>query len=57
MESGITKATDFLVVGTFGSRDWAQTSFGRKIEKAVAYRDAGEPIGFVTEDHCAAAMP
>jgi NAD-dependent DNA ligase len=56
VEKGITKGTDYLVVGTFGSRDWAQSSFGRKIEKAVAYREAGEPIRIVTEDHWAAAF-
>ena len=35
-ESTITKSTSFLVIGTFGSRDWVHTAFGREIEKAVA---------------------
>lgn len=56
-ESGVTKRTRYLVIGTFGSRDWVQTSFGRKIELAVQYRDAGIPIAIVGEDHWAASLP
>ena len=29
-EDSITKRTKYLVIGTFGSRDWLHTSFGRK---------------------------
>jgi hypothetical protein len=47
----ITKRTGFLVIGTFGSRDWVHTAFGRKIEKAVSYREAGVPLRIVAEDH------
>ena len=36
--SDITLRTNVLVVGTYGSRDWAHSSYGRKIEKAVEYR-------------------
>ena len=32
------------LVGTFGSRDLVHTPFGRKIEKAVKYREAGLPL-------------
>jgi NAD-dependent DNA ligase len=50
-ESDITRRTKYLVIGTFGSRDWVHTSFGRKIEKAVEYRHlAGAPY-IVGEDH------
>ncbi len=55
-ESTITKRTNYLVIGTFGSRDWVHTSFGRKIEKAVEYRDAGRPLAIVNEDHWASAI-
>ena len=54
-ERGITRRTKYLVIGTFGSRDWVQTSFGRKIEKAVAYRDRGTGLAIVSEDHWATA--
>lgn len=53
----ITKRTDVVVIGTFCSRDWAHTSFGRKIEKAVEYRESGIPLAIVGEDHWAAALP
>jgi NAD-dependent DNA ligase len=53
----ITLDTNVLVIGTFGSRDWVQSSYGRKIEKAVQYRQQGMPISIVTEDHWVAALP
>jgi hypothetical protein len=47
----ITKRTSHLVIGTFGSRDWVHSSFGRKIQKAAKYRSEGLPIAIVCEDH------
>jgi hypothetical protein len=44
------------VIGTFGSTDWVHTAFGRKIEKAVSYRDAGVLLRIVGEDHWASAL-
>ena len=32
-ESNVTRRTRYLIIGTFGSRDWVHTSFGRKIQK------------------------
>ena len=52
----ITKRTSFLVIGTFGSMDWVHTAFGRKIEKAVSYRDSGVPLRIVAEDHWAGTL-
>lgn len=49
--ANITTETDYLVIGTFGSRDWVHTSFGRKIQKAVDYRTSGVPLSIVAEDH------
>lgn len=52
----VTRAVDYLVIGTVGSRDWIHSSFGRKIEEAVALRDAGRyatGIRIVGEDHWA----
>jgi len=34
-EPNITRRTSFLVIGTFGSRDWVQSSYGRKIQRAA----------------------
>lgn len=50
-EKDITVRTQYLVIGTFGSRDWVHTSFGRKIQKAVKYREAGAGVAIVAEDH------
>lgn len=40
--SSVTLKTDYLVIGDLSSRDWKFTSFGRKIEKAIEYRDSGK---------------
>ena len=47
----ITKDLDFLVVGTFISPDWLNTSFGRKIEKALGYQSDGFKVRIVSEKH------
>jgi NAD-dependent DNA ligase len=47
----VTKKTHFLVIGALASRDWAHASYGRKIEKAVKYRDEGSPLKIVCEEH------
>jgi hypothetical protein len=52
----ITEHTNYLVIGTFGSRDWVHASHGRKIEKAVEYRDRGVPLSIVAERHWVAAV-
>ena len=48
--SDVTLRTNVLVVGTYGSRDWAHSSYGRKIEKAVEYRRKTD-IVIVDEAH------
>ena len=51
-DSSIKLDTSFLVVGEYASDEWTQSSFGRKIEKAVEYRDTrGLPIHIVSEAH------
>jgi hypothetical protein len=56
VDENLTQRTTFLVLGTFGSRDWKQSSFGRKIERAVELRDSGFPLRIVGEDHWARAL-
>lgn len=46
----VTKKVDYLVIGTMCSRDWLHTNYGRKIEKAMGYRDKGTGIAIVSED-------
>lgn len=50
ISKGITKQLDYLVVGPVASRDWFNTSYGRKIEKAVGYRDEGCRLKIVSEE-------
>lgn len=51
MHQNVTTDTDYLVIGDIGSQDWAHSSFGRKIEKAVANREKGRKISIVIESH------
>lgn len=53
----VTRRTSFLVIGTFGSRDWVQTAYGRKIQRAVELRDSGFALRIVGEDHWVNALP
>lgn len=55
--SAVTRDIHYLVIGTFGSRDWIHTSHGRKIEQAVGLRSRGHPVAILSEDHWAAAIP
>lgn len=48
---GITQTVDFVVLGTYVTDSWAHENFGRKIEKAIEYRDKGVPIAIITEQH------
>ena len=44
--------TSFLVIGQYASDEWVQSSYGRKIEKAMEYRDKrGLPLHIVSEEH------
>lgn len=55
-ERNVTRRTSFLVIGTFGSEDWAHTSYGRKIQRAVELRQSGFALRIVGEDHWATAL-
>lgn len=56
-EGPLTKATDYLVVGIYATDSWAHSSFGRKIEKAVEYREKGFNIGIISEEHWRRYLP
>jgi hypothetical protein len=55
-ERNVTRSTSFLVIGTFGSQDWAHSSYGRKIQRAVELRESGFALRIVGEDHWATAL-
>jgi NAD-dependent DNA ligase len=46
----VTQKLHFLVIGALASRDWINTSFGRKIEKAVQLRNAGHSVRIISEE-------
>lgn len=50
---GVTKNLDYLVLGSYVTDSWVHESFGRKIEKAMGYRNEGLPIVILSEDHWA----
>ena len=49
----VTKTLNYLVLGTYVTDSWAHETFGRKIEKAIEYRDSGLPLIIITEEHWA----
>jgi len=49
----VTKSLNYLVLGTYVTDSWAHENFGRKIEKAMEYRDSGIPLVIITEEHWA----
>jgi len=51
--SGVTRNLNYLVIGTYVTDSWAHESFGRKIEKAMEYRNQGLPLSIITEEHWA----
>ncbi|HCB1553112.1 TPA: BRCT domain-containing protein [Enterobacter asburiae] len=54
----VTKKIDYLVIGTLSSRDWRFSSHGRKIEKAISYRDnEGVCLKVISEEMLFDALP
>ncbi len=51
------RSSHYLVIGTFASRDWIHTTYGRKIERAVELRSSRSGIAIVTEEHWRRHLP
>jgi len=49
--SGIRVDLSYLVIGTMVSSEWANTTHGRKIEKAIEYQNNGRPLLIISEEH------
>lgn len=49
VKNNVIQNLDYLVIGTLASKDWRFTSHGRKIEKALSFKNAGKPIKIITE--------
>ncbi len=52
----VTKRVEYLVVGTRVSPDWAHTTYGRKIQRAVALQDSGHAIEIISEQRWLKAL-
>ena len=52
---GVNKSLNYLVLGTYVTDSWAHENYGRKIEKAMEYRERGVPLVIITEEHWANA--
>lgn len=46
----VLKSTQYVVVGTLASRDWAHSSYGRKLESALDWKQKGAETVIVAED-------
>lgn len=58
ISDSVTKKIDYLVIGTLSSRDWRFSSHGRKIEKAITYRDNdGVDLKIISEEMLFDALP
>jgi NAD-dependent DNA ligase len=53
---GVVRELDYLVIGVIGSRDWLHSTHGKKIQKAVDYRERGVPISIVDERHFVSSL-
>lgn len=56
LQKAPTQKTHYLVVGNIGSRDWAHSSFGRKIQKAAEMRLSGHDIYIISESLLASQL-
>ena len=55
--SGSVKVSlNYLVIGALASREWAHTSHGRKIEKAMDYKNKGRQILIISEEQWTDAL-
>ena len=52
IQHGVNMRLNYLVLGSYVTPSWKHETFGRKIERAMEYRDErGLPLAIVTEAH------
>ncbi|MCK4842431.1 MAG: BRCT domain-containing protein [Methylococcales bacterium] len=49
ISKNVVKKLDYLIIGELASRDWVAASHGRKIEKALFYRQHGSSVQILSE--------
>lgn len=52
----LLRSTQYLIVGSYSSRDWKYDTHGNKIEKALLWHKSGHPITFINETVLAATL-
>lgn len=50
INSSMTKTTQILIVGSFGSSAWSHNNYGSKVEKAMEYKQKGFDVTIVKEN-------
>lgn len=55
--ANVSRHVNYLIVGELGSRDWAHSNAGRKIEKAMDLRRSGTALAIIGEAHFRQALP
>ena len=50
VKSGVSKKTDFVIVGRFGSAEWKCGNYGTKIKKAKELQADGAKVQIISED-------
>jgi DNA polymerase III epsilon subunit family exonuclease len=50
VKSGVSKKTDFVIVGSFGSAEWKCGNYGTKIKKAKELQADGAKVQIISED-------
>ncbi|GAA0907542.1 hypothetical protein GCM10009552_15610 [Rothia nasimurium] len=56
VRSAVSASTDYVLVGEVGSRDWAHSSYGRKIQDAMTFRNQGAMISIIPERHWVSSL-
>jgi NAD-dependent DNA ligase len=56
VSQNVVVGLNYLVIGTVGSSDWIHATYGRKIEKAVEFRDKGHSLAIISEEHWASFL-
>ncbi len=52
----VSKKVHYVVIGTMGSRDWTNSSFGGKLEKVYELKEQGHDVKIVPEPDWVAAL-
>jgi NAD-dependent DNA ligase len=48
---GISRKTNYLVIGIYATDSWLHSAYGRKIEEAASFRNQGHPVRIVGEEY------